>query len=117
MTCPNSLRGLIRIIRRAPCVLHGLHVDFKRRLAHEVWQTGVRKTWKMDQRWNNDTWCLLEMLWNQTERKVWVQWKIATSESEIKKWKVTTITTSEELDEVARIASPESLCAFVRLVV
>ena len=88
-------------------VLHGLHVDFKRRLAHEVWQTGVRKTWKMDQRWNNDTWCLLEMLWNQTERKVWVQWKIATSESEIKKWKVTTITTSEELDDLARIASSE----------
>ena len=70
MTCPNSLRGLIRIIRRAPCVLHGLHVDFKRRL--EVWQTGVRKTWKMDQRWNNDTWCLLEMFCYQTERKVMV---------------------------------------------
>ena len=43
------------------------------------------------------------MFWNQTERKVWVKWKIATSESEIKKWKVTTITTSE-LDEVERIA-------------
>ena len=48
-----------------------------------------------------------EMFWNQTERKVWVKWKIATSENEIKKWKVTTITTSEELDDLARIASSE----------
>ena len=95
--------------------MHGLHVDFKRRL--EVWQTGVRKTWKMDQRWNNDTWCLLEMFWIQTERTVWMKWKIATSESEIKKWKVTTITTSEELDALASTASSESLCAFVRLAV
>ena len=50
-------------------VLHGLHVDFERRLVHEVWQTGFRKTWKIDKGWNNDTWCLLEMCWNQTERE------------------------------------------------
>ena len=61
-------------------VLHGLHVDFKRRLVHEVWKKGVQKTWKMDQRWNNDTWCLLEMFWNHTDRKVNMKWKITTRE-------------------------------------
>ena len=54
----------------------------------------------MDQEWNNETRSLLEMFWNQTERKVWMKWKIAPSdESENKKWKVTPMTTSE-LDEV-----------------
>ena len=85
-------------------VLHGLHVDFQKRFAHEVWESGVRKTWEMDYEWNNETRSLLEMFWNQTERKVWMKWKIVTSESENKKWNVTTITRSEELDEVARIA-------------
>ena len=36
-------------------------------------------------------------------KKVWMKWKIAPSESEKKKRKVTTITTSE-LDEVEKIA-------------
>ena len=81
-------------------VLYGLHVDFQKRLAHEVWDSGDTKTWKMDYEYNNETRSLLEMFWNQTERKVWMKWKIAPSdESENKKWKVTTITTSE-LDEV-----------------
>ena len=81
-------------------VLHGLHVDFQKRLAHEVWESGDSKTWKMDYKWNNETRSLLEMFWNQTERKVWMKWKIAPSESANKKWKVTTITMSEELDAV-----------------
>ena len=81
-------------------VLHGLHVDFQKRLAHEVWDSGDTKTWKMDYEYNNETRSLLEMFWNQTERKVWMKWKIAPSdESENKKLKVTTITTSH-LDEV-----------------
>ena len=84
-------------------VLYGLHVDFQKALAHEVWESGHRKTWKMDQEWNNETSSLLEMFWNQTERKVWMKWKIAPSESEKKKRKVATITMSE-MDEVERIA-------------
>ena len=84
-------------------VLHGLHVDFQKRLAHEVWESGHRKTWKMDQEWNNETRSLFEMFWNQREKKVWMKWKIAPSETEKKKRKVTKITTSE-LDEVEQIA-------------
>ena len=60
------------------------------------------------------------MFWNQTERTVWMKWRIVPIESRRKKWKVTTITRSEfsELDEVETIASGfEQLCAFVRLVV
>ena len=36
-------------------VLHGLHVDFQNRVAHEVWKSGARKTWKMDYECNNGT--------------------------------------------------------------
>ena len=54
-------------------VLYGLHVDFQKRLAHEVWESGHRKTWKMDQEWNNETRSLFEMFWNQREKKVWMK--------------------------------------------
>ena len=58
-------------------VLHGLHVDFQNRVAHEVWKSGARKTWKMDYECNNETRSLLEMSWNQTHMKVWMRWRIA----------------------------------------
>ena len=88
-------------------VLHGLHVDFQKRLAHEVWDSGDTKTWKMDYEYNNETRSLLEMFWNQTERTVWIKWSIVPLGSRRKKWKVTTITRSEfsELNEVETIAS------------
>ena len=54
-------------------VLYGLHVDFQKALAHEVWESGHRKTWKMDQEWNNETRSLFEMFWNQREKKVWMK--------------------------------------------
>ena len=45
-------------------VLHGLLVDFQKRLAHEVWDSGDTKTWKMDYECNNETRSLLEMFLN-----------------------------------------------------
>ena len=54
-------------------VLHGLRVYFSKRLAHEVWESGHRKTWKMDHEWNNETRSLFEMFWNQREKKVWMK--------------------------------------------
>ena len=67
-------------------VLHGLHVDFQKRLAHEVWDSGDTKTWEMDYEHNNETRSLLEMFWNQTQMKVWMRWRIAPIESRKKKW-------------------------------
>ena len=83
-------------------VLHGLHVDFQKRRVHEVWKSGARKTWKMDYECNNERRSLLEMFWNQTERKVWMKWRIVPILSQEKKWEVTTITS--ELDKVEMIA-------------
>ena len=58
-------------------VLYGLHVDFQKRRAHEVWKSGVRKTWEMDYECNNETRSLLEMFWDQTQMKVWMRWRTA----------------------------------------
>ena len=70
-------------------VLHGLDVDFQNRVAHEVWKSGARKTWKMDYECNNETRSLLEMFWDQTQMKVWMRWRIAPIESRKKKLRVT----------------------------
>ena len=72
-------------------VLHGLRVYFSKRLAHEVWESGHRE-------WNNKTRRVLEMTWNQTERKIWMRWKIAPSESESEKKKQVLPFTMEEMD-------------------
>ena len=81
-------------------VLHGLHVDFQNRVAHEVWNSGARKTWKMDYECNNERRSLLEMFSNQTQMKVWMRWRIAPIERRKKKLRVATIT--GEVKTIAR---------------
>ena len=80
--------------------MQGLHIDFQKRVAHEVWKSGVRKTWKMDYECNNETRSLLEMFWNQTQMKVWMRWRILPIERRKKKLRVATIT--GEVKTIAR---------------